>query len=79
MEPVDAGGTWKTKQLLNEEAVGGGGELCARECDELLSRRGYKSFILVPCSPFLTLVCHIRASCSPAGWVKETTDRRKAL
>lgn len=25
MEPVDAGGTWKTKQLLNEEAVGGGG------------------------------------------------------
>ena len=30
----------------------GGGGLCAREGDELLSRRGYKSFILVPCSPF---------------------------
>lgn len=52
----------KMKRLL-----GGGKELCARECDELLSRRGYKSFILVPCSPFLTLVCHIRAPCSPAG------------
>lgn len=53
----------KMKRLLG----GGGKELCARECDELLSRRGYKSFILVPCSPFLTLVCHIRASRSPAG------------
>lgn len=49
----------KMKRLL-----GGGKELCARECDELLSRR---DFILVPCSPFLTLVCHIRPSCSPAG------------
>lgn len=54
----------KMKRLLGG---GGGKELCARECDELLSRRGYKSFILVPCSPFLTLVCHIRASRSPAG------------